>query len=48
MAETFREDRSELRSVLENYFHLYDDYAEMSIEEFDSSLAEYFKNEDKE
>lgn len=48
MEETFGNDRSELRSVLEDYFHLYDDYAKMSVQEFDEHLAEYFKNEGEE
>ena len=30
LAETFT-DKSELRSVLEDYFHIYDDYAEMTV-----------------
>lgn len=46
LANTFT-DRSELRSVLEDYFHLYDDYATMSVQEFDRYLADYFNsNED--
>lgn len=43
MEKTFT-SRSELRSVLEDYFHIYDDYAKMSVQDFDSYLAEYFKN----
>lgn len=46
IAETFGDDRSELRSVLEDYFHIYDDYAEMTVQEFDSYLADYFRNND--
>ena len=42
LAETFT-DKSELRSVLEDYFHIYDDYAEMTVEDFDKYLADYFK-----
>lgn len=46
LANTFT-DKSELRSVLEDYFHLYDDYATMSVQEFDQYLADYFNsNED--
>ena len=37
-------DRSELRSVLEDYFHLYDDYAKMEVDEFNQCLADYFEN----
>ena len=43
LAETFT-DKSELRSVLEDYFHIYDDYAEMTVEDFDTYLAEYFNS----
>ena len=42
LAETFT-DKSELRSVLEDYFHIYDDYAEMTVEDFDKYLADYFE-----
>ena len=42
LAETFT-DKSELRSVLEDYFHIYDDYAEMTVEDFDKYLGDYFK-----
>lgn len=44
LAETF-EDKSELRNVLEDYFHIYDDYAEMSVQDFDRYLADYFDSE---
>lgn len=44
LAETFP-DKSELRSVLEDYFHIYDDYSAMSVQEFDQHLAEYFEND---
>ena len=44
LAMTFN-DKSELRSVLEDYFHIYDDYAAMSVQEFDQHLAEYFEND---
>lgn len=37
-------DKGELRSVLEDYFHIYDDYATMSVQEFDRCLADYFEN----
>lgn len=43
LAETFT-DKSELRSVLEDYFHIYDDYAEMTVEDFDKYLAGYFNS----
>lgn len=43
LAETFT-DKSELRSVLEDYFHIYDDYAEMTVEDFDKYLADYFNS----
>ena len=43
LAETFT-DKSELRSVLEDYFHIYDDYAEMTVEDFDKYLADYFES----
>ena len=43
LAETFP-NRSELRSVLEDYFHIYDDYAEFTVQEFDTYLAEYFNS----
>lgn len=39
-------DKSELRNVLEDYFHIYDDYAEMSVQDFDRYLADYFENND--
>lgn len=35
--------KSDIRTVLEDYFHIYDDYAEMSVEEFDNALDEYFQ-----
>ena len=44
LAETFV-DKSELRNVLEDYFHIYDDYAEMSVQDFDRYLADYFDSE---
>lgn len=48
LEQTFGNSRSELRSVLEDFFHIYDDYAEMSVQEFDTHLAEYFDSEDTE
>lgn len=44
LAKTFT-SKSDLRSVLEDYFHIYDDLAEMSVQEFDSYLADYFNSE---
>lgn len=44
LADTFT-SKSDLRSVLEDYFHIYDDLAEMSVQEFDSYLADYFNSE---
>ena len=44
LANTFT-SKSDLRSVLEDYFHIYDDLAEMSVQEFDSYLADYFNSE---
>ena len=41
------DNKSDLRSALEGYFHIYDDYAEMSVEEFEQSLDEYFNEEDE-
>ena len=35
--------KSDIRTILEDYFHIYDDYAEMSVEEFDNALDEYFQ-----
>jgi hypothetical protein len=43
LADTFP-DRSELRSVLEDYFHIYDDYRSLDVDDFDRCLAEYFNN----
>jgi len=34
--------KSDIRTVLEDYFHIYDDYAEMSVEEFEQALDGYF------
>lgn len=41
LEKTFK-DKSELRNVLEDFFHIYDDYAIMSVEDFDNALASYF------
>lgn len=40
--ETFNDVR-DLRAVLEDYFHIYDDYSEMTPEEFDKYFAEFIK-----
>jgi len=40
--ETFNDVR-DLRAVLEDYFHIYDDYSEMTPEEFDEYFAEFVK-----
>ena len=40
--ETFNDVR-DLRAVLEDYFHIYDDYSEMTPEEFDKYFAEFVK-----
>lgn len=45
LALTFGNDKSELRSVLEDYFHIYDDYASMSVQDFDRYLADYYEND---
>jgi len=37
----------DLRAALEEYFHIYDDFAVMSPEEFDSYFGEYVKDEDE-
>lgn len=38
--ETFK-DKADLRATLEDYFHIYDDYAEMSEDDFDKAFEEY-------
>jgi len=43
--ETFNDVR-DLRSVLEDYFHIYDDYSEMTPEEFDKYFAEFVEEND--
>ncbi len=35
-------NKSDIRTTLEDYFHIYDDYAEMSVEDFDNALDKYF------
>lgn len=45
LRETFKDIR-DLRAVLEDYFHIYDDYAEMTPEEFDTRFAEYVEEND--
>lgn len=37
------DNKSDIRTALEDFFHIYDDYAEMSVEEFESSLDGYFQ-----
>lgn len=44
LRETF-EDKSDLRAALEDYFHIYDDFAEMSEREFDTAFEDYTKDE---
>lgn len=43
LKETFK-DRSDLRAALEDYFHIYDDFAEMSEDEFNDAFEEYTGN----
>lgn len=40
LKETFK-DKADLRAALEDYFHIYDDYAEMSEDDFDKAFEEY-------
>ena len=47
LKETFPDVR-DLRAALEDYFHIYDDYAVMTPQEFDTSFARYVKEEDEE
>lgn len=44
LRETFPDD-SEFRSVLEDYFHIYDDNSEMSVQEFDTYIKDYLDAE---
>ena len=37
------ENKADLRAALEDYFHVYDDIAEMSEDDFDKAFAEYTK-----
>ena len=37
-------DKADLRAVLEDYFHIYDDYAKMSAQEFDMYFEDYMKD----
>lgn len=41
------DNKSDIRTTLEDYFHIYDDYAEMSVEDFDNALDEYFNEIDE-
>lgn len=40
LKETF-EDKADLRAALEGYFHIYDDYAEMSEDDFGKAFEKY-------
>ena len=44
LRKTF-EDDSDFRAALEDYFHIYDDFAEMSEDEFNDSFKEFVSNE---
>ena len=37
-------DKADLRAVLEDYFHIYDDYAKMSAQEFDMYFEDYMED----
>lgn len=37
------ENKADLRAALEDYFHIYDDFAEMSEDDFDKAFTEYTK-----
>jgi len=37
------ENKADLRAALEDYFHVYDDFAEMSEDDFDKAFTEYTK-----
>jgi hypothetical protein len=43
LSDTFP-DRSELRSVLEDYFHIYDDFRTLDVDDFDRCLSEYYES----
>ena len=47
LKETFK-DKADLRAALEDYFHIYDDYAEMSEDDFDKAFEKYTDNETSE
>lgn len=40
-------DKADLRAVLEDYFHIHDDYAKMSAQEFDMYFEDYMKDYEK-
>lgn len=40
MREIFK-DKADLRAALESYFHIYDDFAEMTEEEFEKGFSEF-------
>ena len=42
LRDTF-EDNADFRAALESYFHIYDDFAEMSEDEFNNAFEEYTK-----
>ena len=44
LKETFK-DKADLRAALEDYFHIYDDYAEMSEDDFDKAFEKYTGDE---
>lgn len=43
LRDTFRDVR-DLRAALEDYFNIYNDYAEMSADEFNACFADYTKD----
>lgn len=46
LRETFPDD-ADLRAALEDYFDIYDDYAKMSVREFDTSFKEFIGSSKK-
>lgn len=40
MRDIFK-DKADLRAALESYFHIYDDFAEMSEDEFDEGFSKF-------
>lgn len=40
MREIFK-DKGDLRAALESYFHIYDDFTEMTEEEFEKGFSEF-------